>query len=174
MEDLLIKFQQYPTIQTCVRIVRRAKVHHAFIRGPWLAGECVFGLSSADSTRRGVKCLKDASCLVLALYRLLGERLAKRQKAAPDDAQVSAGAVAVIKWNYNRHDGGEMDSEIPQEQRPHGLEKYDFEAEAVARILKRRADHLPRPAEYAALAPQNPHVCHFLFPWKASTHLVIT
>ena len=36
------------------------------------------------------------------------------------------------------------------------------------------ADHLPRPAEYAELAPQNPHVCHFLFPWKASTHLVIT
>ena len=62
-----------------------------------------------------------------AIGDLLG---ARRGAGAGDDGEL-------IGWDYCQHDGGEEDSQIHQRQRPQGRVQWDFEKEALARLIKK-------------------------------------
>ena len=75
----------------------------------------------------------------LSMADLLGARFAKKPTEAPavdaDAAPAATDDEDYIEWVYERHDGGEEDSEIPQKQRPRGRVCYDLEKDSLAIVL---------------------------------------
>lgn len=74
----------------------------------------------------------------LSMADLLGPRVAKKPEAPAVDAGATPAAAneeSDIEWVYERHDGGEEDSDVPQKQRPGGRVRCDSEQEMLATVL---------------------------------------
>ena len=80
------------------------------------------GHDAADAPKRKQTSLAD----------LLGPQFAKKAKTA----DVDGGGIAAINWVYVQHDGGDADTNVPQQQQPNGRVQYDYDSERLAILIK--------------------------------------